>query len=420
MRRHVQIGRAATNAYDRWSVNPEFRKLWLGRSVSFVGSEITSVALPLTAVLLLEADARKMGWLVAAQNLPWLLFGLVAGVWVDSTRRKPILVATNLGQAALLSAIPIAGVLGHLNMSMLVAVAFGASSLSIVGSVADRAYLPSLLPREQILAANSRIQLSFSLARTTGPGVAGLLVQSLTAPIAILVDVATFVTAAVLIGRIRHTEAPPPPRNARIVADIAEGVGRVVNDKVLRPLVLCGAAHNICTTAIVAVYVLYLTKSLGVTPTLLGAILVAGGVGALLGSLGSGRVVARIGVGPALIGAQAFTGVARLIVPLAGGPPLVIVSVLALSEFLLGTMRAVFNIAQISLRQTVTEAAYQGRVNATVAFLLWVFTPLGALAGGYLGDAIGLNATLWLAGSGVLASTVIAYFSALRTAQAMT
>ena len=193
---------------------------------------------------------------------------------------------------------------------------------------------------------------------------------------------------------------------------------RVASDKVLRAVVLCGAAHNICTTAIVTVYVLYLTRSLGVAPALLGAILVAGGVGALLGSLASARVVARIGVGHALIGAQAFTGIARLLVPSADGPLLVVVGVLLLSEFLLGAMRAVFNIAQISLRQTVTEAAYQGRVNATVAFLLWVLTPLGALAGGYLGEAIGLNATLWLAGSGVLASTLIAYFSALRTRQA--
>jgi predicted MFS family arabinose efflux permease len=167
--------------------------------------------------------------------------------------------------------------------------------------------------------------------------------------------------------------------------------------------------------AIMAVYVLYLTKTLGFTPTLLGATLVAGGIGAALGSVASERLTARIGIGPALIGSQALTGVARLLIPLAAGPLPLVVLLLALSEFLHGAMRAVFNVTQISLRQTVTEAAYLGRVNATIVFLFWAPTPLGALAGGYLGDALGLNATLWLFGGGVLAAAGIAYFSPLRT-----
>lgn len=397
-------------------MTPDFRKLWLGRSISFVGSEITSVALPLAAVLLLQADARQMGWLVAAQNLPWLCFGLAAGVWVDRVRRKPILVATHFGAAASLAAIPAAASFGQLNMLVLAAAAFGASTMTVLSNVADRAYLPSLLAREQLVAANSRIQLSFSLSRTVGPGAAGLLVQALTAPIAILVDVVSFIIAGTLIGTIRYQESPPPPRaESHVLVDILEGLKRVVHDPVLRPLVLCGAIHNVCSMAIMAVYVLYLTQSLGFTPALLGATLVAGGIGASLGSVVASRLTQRIGVGPTLIGSQALTGVARLLIPLAGGPLVMVALLLALSEFLLGAMRAIFNITQISLRQAVTETAYLGRVNATIVFLLWAPTPLGALAGGYLGDAIGLNATLWLFSGGVLASTAIAYFSALRT-----
>ena len=396
-------------------MTPEFRRFWLGRSVSFVGSEVTVVALPLAAVLLLDADAREMGWLVAAQNLPWIFFGLAAGVWVDRARRQPVLVVTNFGQAILLAAIPVAALLGQLNMLLLAAVAFGASAMSVIGSVADRAYLPTLLRRDQLLGANSRIQFSYSLSKTVGPGAAGVLVQWLTAPIAIVVDVVTFIVAGILIGSIRHPEARPPPRTTHVAADMLEGLKRLARDSLLRPLVLCGAAHNIFSTAIVAVYILYLTRTLGFTPTLLGAILVAGGIGSVLGSVAAGRLVERMGIGPALIGSQALTGVARLLIPLADGPLLVVALVLGISEFLLGAMRAIFNITQISLRQTVIETAYQGRVNATVAFVLWAFTPIGALAGGYLGDAIGLNATLWLAASGVLASTAIAYFSALRT-----
>jgi predicted MFS family arabinose efflux permease len=371
--------------------------------------------LPLAAVLLLQADARQMGWLVAAQNLPWLLFGLAAGVWVDRVRRKPILVATHFGAAASLAAIPAAAYFDQLSMLVLAGAAFGASAMTVLSNVADRAYLPSLLPREQLVAANSRIQLSFSLSRTVGPGAAGVLVQALTAPIAILVDVVSFIVAGTVIGTIRHHESQPPPRESHVVADILEGLKRVVHDPVLRPLVLCGAIHNVCSMAITAVYVLYVTQSLGFTPALLGATLVAGGIGASLGSVVASGLTQRIGVGPTLIGSQALTGVARLLIPLAGGPLAVVVLLLALSEFLLGAMRAIFNITQISLRQAVTEGAYLGRVNATIVFLLWAPTPLGALAGGYLGDAIGLTATLWLFGSGVLASTAIAYFSALRT-----
>jgi predicted MFS family arabinose efflux permease len=396
-------------------VTPEFRRLWLGQSVSFVGSEVTLVALPLAAVLLLDADAREMGYLVAGQNLPMIFFGLLAGVWVDRARRQPILVATNFGSAALLAAIPTAALLGQLDMLLPGAVAFGANTMSVIGTVADRAFVASLVPRAQLVAANSRIQFSYSLSKTVGPGLAGVLVQTVTAPIAILLDVVTFAVAGTLYASIRHRETLPARRDAHVVADVLEGLRRVARHDVLRPLVLCGATHNVCSTAIVAVYVLYLTRSLEVTPTLLGAILVAGGVGSVLGSLAAGRLTDRIGIGPALIWSQALTGVARLLIPLAGGPLAVVVLVLAVSELVLGAVRAVFNITQISLRQTVTEAAYQGRVNATIGFLLWAFTPIGALAGGYLGDTIGLNATLWLAGSGVLGSTAIAYFSALRT-----
>ncbi len=154
-------------------MTPDFRKLWLGKSVSLSAPEISGVALPLAAVLLLEADASEMGWLVAAQNLPWLFFGLAAGVWIDRARRKPILVASNFGAAAALAAIPAAAYFGQLNMLVLAAAAFGVSTMAVLSNVADRAYLPALVGRERLVAANSRIQFSFSLSRTIGPGAAG-------------------------------------------------------------------------------------------------------------------------------------------------------------------------------------------------------------------------------------------------------
>ena len=360
-------------------LGPDFRKLWIGQSISFVGSQITSVALPLTAVLVLDATPDQMGWLVAVENLPMALFGLLAGVLADRVRRRPVLVVSDFARAFLLASIPLAAFTGRLGMGQLLAVAFGVGSFYVFAAVADRAYLPELLRRDQLIAGNARIQFSQSAARTMGPGLAGLLVQLLTAPIAIAIDAVSFLVAGLFVRSIRHDERKPTG-GGRTWPGMVEGLRRVARDPLLRPLVLCGGTHNICSTMIVAVYILYVTKSLGIGPIVLGVILAMGGVGALFGSLWAPRIARRVGIGPALIVAQALTGVARLLVPLAGGPLLLICS-----EFLLGMMRALFNVTQISLRQAITPPDWQGRVNASIGFLLWVLTPLGALAGGYLG-----------------------------------
>lgn len=392
-----------------------FRRLWAGQSISFFGSEIGHVAFPLTAVLLLEADAVQMGWLTAAGKLPMALFGLLAGVWIDRIRRRPVLVATDFVQGVLALSIPIAAWMDILTLTHLFLVAFGAGTCSVLSAVADRAYLPTLLTRKQLVAGNTRIWFSMSLARSTGPGLAGLLVAWLTAPIAILLDAISFFVAGGLIASIRHDEPQPKPgAHAGTWDGIREGWRRVWNDGLLRPLVLCGATHNICSTAIYALYVLYLTKNLAIGPAMLGVILAAGGVGAVAGSAISARWARRFGIGPTLIFTQFGTGIARLLIPAAGGSTLFIVTLLLCSEFVLGAMRAMFNVTQISLRQTVTPDAYQGRVNATIGFLLWSITPLGALAGGGLAAAIGIRATLWIAAAGVMGSTLWAFFSPLR------
>lgn len=357
-----------------------------------------------------------MGWLVAMRNLPMVFFGLAAGVWIDRVRRRPVLVASDFARAILLAAIPLAALLGGLDMVLLYAVAFGTGSFAVLAAVADRAYLPSLLRREDLVAGNSRIQFSASLARTAGPGLGGLLVQWFTAPVAILVDIASFVAGGLLVGSIRHAEPAPEAGgdDRRILPGILEGLRRVARSPLLRPLVLCGAAHNLCSTMIVAVYVLYLTRHLGVTPALLGLVLLAGGVGSVIGSLLAARMSRRAGIGPTLILSQALTGMARLLIPMAAGALGSVLAWLLVSELLLGAMRAIFNITQISLRQAITPADLQGRVNASVGFLLWALTPLGALAGGYLGGEIGVRATLWIAAGGVLAATLLALLSPLR------
>jgi predicted MFS family arabinose efflux permease len=267
------------------------------------------------------------------------------------------------------------------------------------------------------MAGNSKISLSGSVAQTVGPGFAGVLVQWLTAPIAIAADAVSFLIAGLFTLSIRTPEPKPPSAGTRTrtVAEVKESLLTVMRHPLLRPLVLCAVAHNICSTMIVAVYVLYLTRELEVTPLLLSMIFVAGGLGAVCGSILTTRLTAGVGMGPTLILMQALTGIARLLVPLAMGSLSQVVAMLMCSQFLLGAVRATFNVTQLSLRQTVIPASTMGRVNATISFILWGFTPLGALAGGYLGEHLGVRPTLWIAASGVLLSTGFVLFSRLRS-----
>jgi MFS family permease len=396
---------------------PDFQKLWAGQTISFIGNEVTAFALPLTAVLVLGASASEMGILVAFQHLPMALFGLVAGVWVDRLRRRPIIAACSFLGGMLLASIPLAWMSGTLTLTQIYVVSFGTGTFFVFSQVADRAYLPTILNSSQLMVGNSKISLSGSVAQTVGPGFAGVLVQWLTAPIAIAVDAVSFLIAGLFTLSIRTPEPKPPSAGTRTrtVAEVKESLLTVMRHPLLRPLVLCAVAHNICSTMIVAVYVLYLTRELEVTPLLLSMIFVAGGLGAVCGSILTTRLTAGVGMGPTLILMQALTGIARLLVPLAMGSLSQVVAMLMCSQFLLGAVRATFNVTQLSLRQTVIPASTMGRVNATIGFILWGFTPLGALAGGYLGEHLGVRPTLWIAASGVLLSTGFVLFSRLRS-----
>ncbi len=393
----------------------DFNKLWASQSISSFGSQISSVALPLTAVLVLEATPREMGWLGAFQYLPMAIFGLVAGVWADRMRRRPILIVSDFARAALLLSIPIAAYFNLLTLAQLCVVSFAAGSFKVVAAVADRAYLTSILSRDQLMAGNSKIWFSFSLAQTLGPGLAGWLVKALTAPIAIVVDAASFLVAGLALLTIGKEEQKPTHIDGESMGKgVRFGLSYVWNHALLKPLVLCAGMHNICSTMIVTVYFLYLSRQLEIDPGLLGGILVTGGVGSVCGSILARRLTNRLGSGSTLIALQVLTGVARLLIPLAAGSIGAVIATLALSEFLLGLARSMFNITQISLRQSIIPDDAQGRVNASIGFVLWGFTPIGALAAGFSAEAFGIRETLAAAALGVLLSTGWMLISPLR------
>lgn len=384
--------------------NPDFVRFWTGETISFFGSEVTALALPLTAVLVLKAGAGEMGLLAASRNLPFLLVGLPAGVWVDRMRRRPILIASDLCSAVLLGSIPLAAALGYLRIEQLYLVSFLVGVVTVIASVAYQSFLPTLVKRENLVEGNSKLEVSSSVAGILGPGLGSTLVQFFTAPIAIVADSLSFLISALFLGTIRTPEPPPIPheQRANIWRQMGEGLKIVWSNPILRSIVSCGVTHNFFSRMIDALYVLYLTRDLRIQPVLLGVILAMGGPGALLGALLAAPAVKRFGLGPTITGAQVLTGISRLLIPLAAGSLPLMVVVLGAGEFLLGVSRPVFNVNQLSLRQAITPDRLHGRVNATMRFIMWGVTPVGALLGGLLAEGIGLRTTLLMAAAGVL------------------
>ncbi|HEX2863968.1 MAG TPA: MFS transporter, partial [Deinococcales bacterium] len=305
-----------------------FSLVWAAQAVSAFGSEISGLALPLFAVQALGAGPVEMGWLGAAGTLPFLLFALPAGAWVDRGRRRPVLVAADLARAALIASVPLAAAWGVASFAWLWAVTFLAGVGTVFFDVADQSFLPRVVPRDRLVVANARLQATASLAGIAGPGLAGVLVQALSAPLAVLLDALSFLASAALLGTLRVPEPPGEARAGRgsLWPEVREGLAVVAGHRALRAIVAATATSNLFSGAFGAVFVLFATRSLGLTPAALGFVFAAGSVGGLLGALLAGRVAARLGTGVALRASLGVGGLAAFLVPLAGGPvPLVLV-----------------------------------------------------------------------------------------------
>ena len=382
----------------------DFRRLWSAQAASLVGSQVSFLALPLLAALTLNASPLQFGVLAAAGALPALLFGLFAGVWIDRLRRRPLLIAADLGRAALLLAIPLAAALGALRIEYLYAVVFLNGSLTLVFDVAHQSLLPTLVRRDQLTEGNSKLELSRSAAEIGGPGLAGGLVQALTPPFALVVDALSYLLSALLIGQIRAIEPPPAPDNQcrHLRRELGEGLRVVFGSPLLRPLAL-GAATIVCFSSLLeAVFFLYLARTLQLAPIVQGVIFAAGNVGFLIGALVAERAARRFGVGPTIAGGVLLVGVGDLAVPAAGIVPLPAAVLLVAAECCFGIGLVVFNVNAISLRQALTPDRLQGRVNGSFRFLAQGIVPLGALVGGALGERFGIRPTLLIGAVGEL------------------
>ncbi len=374
----------------------DFTRLWAAQSISAVGSQVSLLALPLIAVLTLEASPFAVGVLGFVGGLPVLLIGLIAGVWVDRLRRRPLMIAADLGRAILLLTIPIAWWQGALSMSLLCVVTLLTGLLSVLFDVSFLSYLPTLVSRDALVEGNSKLEASASSSQVVGPGLAGWLVGVAGAPVALVLDAASFLASALFLTRIQAPEpaSPPAADRASLWTEMKDGVRLVRQSRILAALVACGATTSFSAWIFYAVYVLYMTRELGLTAEAVGLVFATGGAGALAGAMLAGPVRRRFGVGPTLVGGQLFFGLTGLFVPLALFVPSIALEIVVATEFLQWLGVIVYDINAVSLRQAITPRGAEGRVNATSRFLAWGVRPFGSLLGGLLGGLIGLPWTL--------------------------
>jgi MFS family permease len=381
-------------------------RLWSGQTISVFGSMIGATAMTFAAVLVLHASPFQMGVLNSMQIIPAVLMSLVAGAWVDRLRRRPILIGADIGRAALLATIPLAAVLGILRIGQLYLVALAVSLLTLVFDVAYQTYLPGLIGRKNLMDGNGKLSASAGVAEFAGFSLGGWLVQVLTAPLAILVDAASFLVSAATLGRIRTPERAVAPRaHPDLRREMRDGVREVLRQPLLRASAAVIVIHQFASSLYGALAVLYMSRGLGFTPGLLGLIWAVGGISSLAGAIAAPRISKRLGFGPATVVGLGVHGLSLFLVPMASGATLVS-ALLLVGQQLGDGFATVYEINQVSLRQSLVTARVLGRVNATMRFLGLGMTLAGSLLGGWLGGVAGVRWVLFAGAFGTLLSAV--------------
>jgi len=382
--------------------NPDFVKLWTGQTVSEFGSSVSALAIPWLAAKELHASPFEFSLLTVLGFLPFILFALPAGVWVDRLRRRPILIVGDASRAVLLAWIPLAWALGILTIWQLFVVTFVVGIFTVFFDVAYQSYLPSLVEREQLTDGNSKLQATASAAGIAGPGLAGGLIAALTAPYAILVDAASFVVSTLFMIPIKRREAlaersehEPKPK---MLPELKEGVRYVVHHRYLKWIALCTGSSNFFGSIAFAVGVLYMARVLDMSSLAAGVVMAGFGVGALVGALATPRFQKAVGVGRAIWIPAVMFSVAGFAFPLA--PQSFPVPVLLAGTLLFGIGGMAYNITQVSLRQAITPERMQGRMNASMRWIVWGTMPIGSLVGGAIATSYSVKTALWVGAIG--------------------
>jgi MFS family permease len=394
----------------------DFTRLWTGQTISMFGTQVSAIAMPLIAALLLKATPAQMGILVALPFVPNLLIGLPAGAWVERLRKRPVLIAADLVRGCLVGSVPLLSLFGMLRIEHLYLLSLLGGLTGVFFDVGQTAYVPVLVSRERLMASNGKLQSSRAVSQIVGPSLGGMLVAVLTAPIAVVVDAASFFASAVFTLSIRKPEPAPAAAGAGrgIWSDVGEGMRFVFREPILRPALGWVATVNLCMSTLMAVYILYMTRELGFGARLVGMSMTAVGLGSILGATIAQRLAKRIGVGGSILGAALLAGAAGLVLPAVVAPLAAAAVGQAVGMFAFGLGTTVANVNLISLIQAVTPPRLLARTIATIRFVTWGAMPVGALAGGALGERFGIRATLFGAMVGVLLASAWVLFSRLR------
>jgi predicted MFS family arabinose efflux permease len=391
---------------------PEFLKLWAAQSISQLGDQITLLALPLVAVLTLDASAAQMGLLVAAELMPHLLFSLFAGVWIErSRRRRRLMIVADVARALLLASVPLAAALGVLSFPQLYAVAFAAGTFAVMFDISWPTLFVAVVPRRDVVDANSKMSLSRALSFVVGPSAAGFLVQALTAPVTLLVDAFSFLGSALFLTRLRAQEPPVEEDGNGVLGSLRDGLRFVLRDELIRSDLACAATVNLFNFVFYAIFVLYATRELGVAPGTLGIALGLGAVGGIIGALIAPRLERVIGIGRSVVLGSVLFPAPLILVPIASGSELQLGLMLGGAEFFSAVGVMIFDVSAASMAFLRIPDRIRARAAGSFRFVNYGVRPLGALLGGALGTALGLQTTLWIGVLGALLGVVWLFFS---------
>jgi MFS family permease len=395
-------------------LNRSFGYFWVGQSISTLGSQVTAFAIPLLAALSLHATAQQMGFLRAAEFLPFLILTLPAGVWADLGIRRSLMIFSNLIRGVVIIFVPLAITLGWAHLEVLYAVMLVMGSFKVIFEMAYQTYIPEIVDRHTLVNANSKIMMSYALGQSAGPGLAGLMVEILGAPLAVLADSLGFFLCAGCLFKIKHQEVKLVQQQANVWRQIADGFRYVGRERHIRALLWLVTVNNFFMNSIMALIVLYGTREIGFRPGIFGLAVSVGGFGAVIGSVFAQRLGARLGPGPFVIYACGLTSLATFCFPLISRPDHLGIFCLTATYFALSAAGAAVTVFAWTIRQSITPSDLLGKMNGAFRFCVTGIMPFGALFGGWLGSIIGIRSTLVVGAVGLLLSCAAASFSHLR------
>jgi len=402
---------AGTTRPSLWR-HRDFMMVWSAATVSILGSQVTLIAVPFIALTMLGSSVFQVSLLASVEMLPFLLFTLPAGAWLDRVRRRPVLIGADIGRGVVLMSIPVAYVAGSLSLGQLFVVAFITGTLTALFDVADQSYLPAILNRDDLVEGNAYLQISYSVAQIGGPTLGGNLIAIIAAPLAIAIDALSFFISGGFLSAIRRREEVPrrrlgeSGRPASMRSEIAVGLRYVLGSRYLRPIAACTGISNLFAAALFGVFPFLIWDELKLPPAFYGTVMGGASVGFLAGAALSSRLPRSLGIGRTIVVSAALGSPAFLLLTLTPEDLNLAAVTLFVGWFVAGMSQVIYNVAQISLRQAVTPPEMQSRMNATMRFIVWGTIPIGSVMGGALATLVSVRAALILAALGSFMSVV--------------